>query len=87
MTGRELIIYILENSLDDEPIFENGKLLGFLNVHEAALKFNVGTATIELWYELGILNGLKIEDNIYIPYNEILSEIDMQRLKWLRESK
>ena len=67
MTGRDLIIYILENQLENEPIFEDGKLLGFMNVHEAALKFGVGSATIELWYKLNIIPGIEIKDGVYIP--------------------
>lgn len=67
MTGRDLIIYILENNLEDKPVIENDKLLGFMNVHETALKFGVGTATIELWYALGVIQGFEIGEKIYIP--------------------
>lgn len=69
MTGRDLIIYILQNNLEDEPMFENGKLLGFMNVNEAAIKFDVGPMTIRLWYELGVIKGFKIGEEIYIPFN------------------
>lgn len=69
MTGRDLIIYILQNNLEDKPVFENGKLLGFMNVDETALKFGVGRATIELWYALGVLKGIEIGNEIYIPSN------------------
>lgn len=68
MTGRELILYILQNNLEEHPVFEDGKLLGFMNVEEAAVKFGVGTATVKLWYELGVLPGFKIGEEIYIPY-------------------
>lgn len=67
MTGRDLIIYILENNLENEPVFADDKLLGFMNVHEAALKFGVGSATIELWYKLKIIPGVEIGQKIYIP--------------------
>ena len=66
MTGKDLIIYILMNNLEDEPIFNNGKFVGFMNVNEAALEFNVGIETISLWYELNILSGVKIGDELYI---------------------
>ena len=36
MTGRELIVYILQNHLEDEPIVNDGKILGLLTVEEAA---------------------------------------------------
>lgn len=67
MTGRDLIIYILKNNLEEKPVFENGVLLGFLNESEAAVKFEVGVATIRVWYEAGLLEGVKINDAIYIP--------------------
>ena len=67
MTGRDLIIYILNNGLENEPVFENGKLLGFMNADEAAVKFNVGTSTVKLWFELNIIPGFKIGEEIYIP--------------------
>lgn len=74
MTGRDLIIYILENKLEDTPIFENQKLLGFLNVEEVALKHNVGVATIKLWYDLKIIPGIKIGEEIFIPFNYTITK-------------
>lgn len=67
MTGRDLIIYILENDLENEPIYKNGRLTGFINEIEAAIMFDVGLPTIRTWVELGILPGIKIGDTIYIP--------------------
>lgn len=46
MTGRELIVYILENHLEDEPVFKDGTFVGFIPVNEAAAKMGVGSATI-----------------------------------------
>lgn len=69
MTGRDLIIYILQNNLEDEPIFENGNLIGFMDSDEAALKFNVGSATIEIWCLTGMLPSIMIGDRFYIPVN------------------
>lgn len=69
MTGRELIIYILQNNLEDEAVFEDGKLLGHMTVPETAAKFNVGTATINLWVKVGYIRHVKINDVIYIPAN------------------
>lgn len=69
MNGRELILYILANGLEDEPVFENGRLLGFMTIGEAAVKFNVGTATIRAWINQGMLQGIKIGEELYIPAN------------------
>ena len=75
MTGRDLIIYILSNNLEDRPIFEDGRLVGFITVGEAAEKMNVGVATIYVWIRQKRLLGLFIGDEVYIPANfQILSE-------------
>lgn len=66
MTGRELIIYILNNHLEDNEIFQNGILIGYISVSEAANKFNVGEATVKIWYRFGALDGVKIGDTIFI---------------------
>lgn len=69
MTGRDLMIYILANGLEDKPVFENGRLVGFMNLGETAAKFNVGPATVRVWINEGKLPGIKIGDEIYIPAN------------------
>ena len=71
MTGKDLILYILQNDLEDEPLYENGNLLGFMNSDEAALKFKVGSATIEIWCQMGILPNVLIGDRYYIPVNAV----------------
>lgn len=67
MKGRDLILYILANGLENEPVFENGRLLGFMTLDEAAVKFEVGTATVRVWVNEGMLYGIKIGEEIYIP--------------------
>lgn len=69
MTGRDLILYILQNRLEDEPVFDSGIFLGFMNIHEAAVKFDVGAATVVTWYNTGMLPGIRIGESIYIPAN------------------
>ena len=69
MTGRELIIYILENNLEDDVIFEDGKPRGFLTVTEMAAKMNVGRTTIRLYIERGWLKAVRVGDSYYIPEN------------------
>jgi hypothetical protein len=44
MTGRDLIVYILQNNLENEPVFKDGKFIGFMTEGEAAEKFDVGVA-------------------------------------------
>lgn len=69
MTGRDLILYILENHLEDEEIFKDGKFIGFMTVAEAAIKFEVGFETVIAWYKLGMLPGIPIGSEFYIPAN------------------
>ena len=69
MTGRDLIIYILENKLEDQPIYEDGRIIVFITAIEAAVKFDVGLDTIKVWVDNGMLDGIKIGDEIYIPSN------------------
>lgn len=69
MTGKDLILYILTNNLEDAPVFENGRLLGFLTISEAAAKINVGTATIRVWVNQGVLPAILIGEETYIPAN------------------
>lgn len=69
MTGRELIMYILENHLEDEVVFEDGVCAWLMTEEEAAVKFNVGAETIKVWYMLGHLKGTKIGDRLYFLRN------------------
>lgn len=70
MTGRELIVYILENGLENEPVFNNGKFIGFVTAETAAVKKQVGVATIQAWMKLGIIDGVEVKPGIYIPANQ-----------------
>lgn len=69
MTGRDLIIYILQNGLEDEPVYKDGSVLGFMTIAEAASKFKVGTATVQLWCRCGALDSVLIGNQTYIPIN------------------
>ena len=67
MTGKELIMYILRNDLENEIVLKEGTFLGFINEDEAAAKFDVGLATLKLWYAMGWINGYMIGDSIFFP--------------------
>lgn len=71
MTGRELIVYILTNGLEDRDVFENGKFVGFVTAEEAAAKKQVGVATIHAWMELGFMSGVTVKPGIYIPADKL----------------
>lgn len=69
MTGKELIQYILDNNLEDKPVFKNGNLIGYISAEETAKKFDVGTATVKVWYQLGAIDGFKIGEQLFIAAN------------------
>lgn len=61
MTGRDLIVFIMQNKLEDTVMFE------LMSEAEAAAKFNVGITTIRVWYEYGyITGGLDIGGTLYL---------------------
>ena len=74
MTGRELIIYILQNELEDKEIFVDFKSLSIIPAIEYAIKNNVGLATVLTWYSLGFIKGIIIDNQVYI-YKDSKPEI------------
>ena len=57
MTGKELILYILQNNLENTIVLQDGFFVGFMTEEEAAVKFNVGVSTIRAWYYCNWLKG------------------------------
>lgn len=79
MTGRDLIVYILTNNLENALVFEDGTFLGFLTVKQVAEKMQVGEATVLTWLNLNMLEHIKIGEVIYIPAN---FELKMEPKVW-----
>lgn len=69
ITGKDLIVYILQNNLENEEVFKDGRFLGFMTEDEAAEKFDVGTATIDAWVAYGVLPHIQVGDSLLIPAN------------------
>lgn len=67
MSGKELILYILLNDLEDEPIDKDGVLTGFITIEEAACKRGVGVATVEAWISTGSIHAVKINGLTMVP--------------------
>lgn len=65
MTGKELIMYILQNNLENEVVIKDGIFVWLMSEEEAATRFNVGISTIRAWYICGMLSGTKIGDHLY----------------------
>ena len=76
MTGRELIMYILENHLEDEPVFQNGTFVGYMSDKKFAEMCGFGTATIHAWIAMGyIVDTVTIGDQLYIPVASKLNNL------------
>ena len=70
MTGKELILYILENDLlDKDMISVSGAPVWLMTAGEAAAKFNVGIETITIWIKQNRLEVVLIGDEFYIYRN------------------
>ena len=69
MTGKELILYILQNNLENEVVIKDGVFVWLMNEEEAAVKFGVGISTIKAWHACGMLSGIKINDHLYFLRN------------------
>lgn len=67
MTGRELILYILSNNLEDEPVCKDGIFVGFTPVSEAAKRLNVDIPTIRALITLGQLDCIVVGGLIFVP--------------------
>lgn len=71
MTGRDLIIYIIENDLLDEPIFEGGKFIGTMTAGEFAAEYNVGISTVKAWSQIGKIESYDIPEGLLIPIKQL----------------
>ena len=65
MTGKELILYILQNNLEDVIVLDNGFFLGFMTEEEVAVKFDVGVGVVRAWYACKMIEGTQIGDSLY----------------------
>lgn len=79
MTCRELVVYILENHLEDEQILNDaGTIVGFASVDEAAVELGVGIPTIYALISRSVLDYIVVGG---VPFITIAS------LKKRKESK
>lgn len=65
MTGRDIIIYILQNHLEDTEILTDSNHM-FLTVEEAAVKYGTGIATVKAMIDQNVLKGMKIGETYLI---------------------
>lgn len=78
MNGRELIIYIVENGLENVNLFSKEFFSFMLTIEQVAVKFNVGIATVKAWIQNGCLYAIKVDDVTYVTpdsLNEFVAKI------------
>lgn len=66
MLGRDLIIYILENGLENEPVVKDGSFIGFMTVEKFAVLNEVGTETVKAWIDMGLVKSVKLGETYYV---------------------
>lgn len=86
MTGKDLIIYILQNNLENEEVFKDGKLIGFMSIYEAAAKLQVGVAAVRVMIELSRIKAFDINGMTYVSAKDVeifktLSADDVEKMK------
>ncbi len=73
MTGTELAVYIMVNGYSDKNPFyyneETRKYDLFYMPDEVAAKYNVGRETVIAWYNLNLIDGIKIGNEFLFPKN------------------
>lgn len=69
MTGKDLILYILKNDLENEPLLQDGRFMNCPTNVEYAKACNVGLATVNAMIGLGMINSIVIDGKVYILEN------------------
>lgn len=68
ITGKDIIIYILEYDLVNEILLTESCISDILlTTEQVAVKFGVGVAVVETLYKLGMLKGFNIGGQVYFP--------------------
>ena len=76
MTGRDLIVYILSNRLENEKISENSLLPMIHNYMEdeaVAVALGVGVVTVRVWAKTGKFEKvIEKERNVYVSKDDVI---------------
>ncbi len=71
MTCKDLIIYILQNNLEDVELTDISILFpNYLPLEQAAVKLHTGVETVKVLYKIGKLSGFECNGSIYIYVKE-----------------
>ena len=69
MTGKELIIYILENDLGDSPVFEDNTFIGFVPAGRVAEELGIGLTSLWIKLELYDVDYIEVNGDVYLPFD------------------
>lgn len=90
MTGRDLIVYILSNRLENEKIDENNLvpvINNYMKDDDVAAALGVGVATIKTWNDFGYFDDVFTKErNLYIRKDEVI-HILSEKLKEERKRR
>lgn len=66
MTGKELIVYILEHDLVNEEIFKDNHCALFMTDMEVAALLGTGPSTVRAMYSMGLLRGFEVGNSLFL---------------------
>ena len=75
MTGKEWIIFILNNNLLDENLEDLRINDSFITLETAAVKLGVGTNSLTDMIKLGLVDHVKFDGQIYLHKNVQISHL------------
>ena len=87
MSGRELIIYILKNNLEDEELFSEEFWARMPSPMTVAIRFDVGIATVNGWIMDGKLDVIKFNNKTYVTPDSLNKFVEMIGRKEVENAK
>lgn len=69
MTCKELVIYILENNLLNEPVFDGERFVGFITDGDAAEELKIGPASLDVLLNIYEVECVDINGVRFVPYD------------------
>lgn len=73
MTGRELIMWILVNKLEDSELLKDGEVYGFTSIEKAAAELEFGPASVQAMMLAEGMSPHIIGDKMYISIQDMMT--------------
>lgn len=75
ITGKDIIMYILKNDLVDKEVISEKSVSDILATpEELASKFGTGVATVMAMYNMGMIKGYEIGEQVYFSRGLLTGE-------------